>query len=57
MEDHHSGEVVSFVIECIDQRDPTSVLIQLENLRTPRKQKTMMKNDNENCEYYDYLEI
>ena len=57
MEDHHSGEVVSFVIECIDQRDPTSVLIQLENLRTPRKQKMMMKNDNENCEYYDYLEI
>ena len=51
-EDHHAGEVVVFVRECTERKEPTLVLIQPGKLTTPQKE-TMASNENmDTWEYY-----
>ena len=56
VENHHAGEVVAFVGEHTERRDPMLALINSVNLKNPRKEKMVPKDDTEVWEYYEYLE-
>ena len=56
VEDHHTWEVVEFVIHPTERREPRPVLIYPGNLTTARKEMMVPKDDMETCEYYKYPE-
>ena len=56
VENHHAGEAVAFVGEHTERRDPMLALINSVNLKNPRKEKMVPKDDTEVWEYYEYLE-